>query len=222
MVGGRYAFPNLTRMFSRRHWSSSFLRRVDEESYRAACEEGEQFILGQQVSFGLWHFDDRKSHALNILVMDVLEKLLPPIPQQERLLELSRELFFKAEELARSGEHVDAQIAVMVAHHAVEMFHYGLFSSMDPAEVFVKSDGKTIGVREALGILQRRLQADANLAVKAGLPFRNDIQLLANARDAIVHQGQTVSGENSTYHVRQARRFLEELSSLVLGGNLLA
>jgi hypothetical protein len=110
----------------------------------------------------------------------------------------------------------------MVAHHAVEMFHYGLFSSMDPAEVFVKSDGKTIGVREALGILQRRLQADAKLAANAGLPFRNDIQLLANARDAIVHQGQTVTGGNTTYHLRQARRFLEQLSGLVLGGNLLA
>jgi len=195
---------------------------VHEESYRAAYEHGEQFILGQQESFGLWHFDDRKSDALNILVMDVLEKLLPPIPQQERLLELSRELFFKAEELVRSGEHVDAQIAVMVAHHAVEMFHYGLFSSTDPAEVFVKSDGKTIGVREALGILQRRLQADANLAASAGLLFRNDIQLLANARDAIVHQGQTITTENSTHLVRQARRFLEQLSGLILGGNLFA
>ena len=76
----------------------------------------------------------------------------------EGLLSLARDLMFKSEELAASNDQVDIQLSVIAAHHAAELFSYGVLTAFNPPVSFTRNDGKTVGLREALGLLEARLR----------------------------------------------------------------
>jgi hypothetical protein len=196
------------------------LRRADEESFVGEIERGEAYLLGRQTSVGFWTFPSDPVGLMPV-VLECLGRDLPPIQQREGLLNLARDLMFKSEELARSNDQVDIQLCVIAAHHAAELFTYGVLTAFDPPVSFTRNDGKTVGLREALGLLETRLRQDGELAANQGLPLRDQVQLLANLRDAIVHQGQIVSAEQARAQIVHARRYLERQSQARLGHDIL-
>jgi hypothetical protein len=197
------------------------LRRADEESFALEIARGEAFLLSQQTTVGFWIFPSDPVGLMHV-VLECLGRDLPPIQQREGLLSLARDLMFKAEELARSSDQVDIQLCVIAAHHAAELFTYGVLTAFDPPVSFTRNDGKTVGLREALGLLEGRLRLARELDAGQGLPLRDQLQLLANSRDAIVHQGQIVSATQARAQIVHARRFLERQSLARLGHQLLA
>ncbi|MFP5328666.1 MAG: prenyltransferase/squalene oxidase repeat-containing protein [Alphaproteobacteria bacterium] len=196
------------------------LRRTDEDSFRSEIEHGESFLLSQQTSVGFWTFHSDPTGLMTV-VLESLGHDLAPIQEREGLLNLARDLMFKSEELSASHDQVDTQLCVIAAHHSVELFTYGVLTAFDPPVSFTRNDGKTVGLREALGLLEGRLRHDGELGAAQGLPLRDQLQLLANSRDAIVHQGQIVGAAQARAQIVHARRFLERQSIARLGHQIL-
>src|SRR5262249_30251783 len=150
----------------------------------AAVEQASAWLLAQQDPLGGWPDLRGFSQAAALVVaLETLEADPVSIHKLERMMRLAREMLFKSEELRGGGQTVDLQLAVIAAHHACEMFLYGYFLALEPQEVFVGQDGRTIGLTAALGALQQRLTREGRLS--GALPHRQQVQQLSSARDLI-------------------------------------
>jgi hypothetical protein len=196
-------------------FTADFLRRVGNQR---AFERAAAFLVAKQHPAGLWSTMKSDADAHSVIVHEVLEGLLPPFPTFEHRLSLARDLFVKADDLARAYDEVSDQIALITAHQAVEMFLYSALEALDPPDNIWESNGqRTIGLRIALGLLEQRL-----IAMDGGpLRLKSQMQSLASARDGIVHKGAVVARSVARNHLEEVQRFLSAASIRALGYDVL-
>jgi hypothetical protein len=197
-------------------FAADLLRRV---GYEAPYERAVAYLLAQQLPAGLWWSGRADADSVSAIVLETLERRLAAFPAFDHRLSLARDLFAKADELGRADDEVSDQIGLISAHQAIEMFLYSALEALDPPSSTWQANGlQTIGLRVALSTLEERLREDGNGALK----YKGQIQLLASARDGIVHKGIVVARSAVRTYLKDARRFISETSHRTLGFDLLS
>jgi hypothetical protein len=176
------------------------------------------FLIARQLPVGLWQSRGGHDDAHSAIVVEVLEARLLPIQPFEHRLSLARDLFAKADDLARAADEVSDQIALITSHQAVEMLLYSAIEALDPPGNIWEANGqRTIGLRGALTMLEARLNEEGD----GVLSRKSQMQMLASARDTIVHKGLIVAPSAVSGHLGEAKKFLSATSLRALGYDLL-
>jgi hypothetical protein len=195
--------------------TGDLLRRAGR---RRAFDRAATFLIAKQQPSGLWFFGSRNADAYNAIVIEVLEARLAAFPPPNHRLSLARDLFAKADELASEGEEVSDQIALITVHQAIEMFLYSALESLDPPQDIWEANGqRTIGLRSAVSKLDECLRE----ATGVHLSCKSQVQMLASARDGIVHKGIVVARSTVRDHLSDAQKFLTATSQRTIGYDLL-
>ena len=196
-------------------FTGDLLRRA---GHQRGYERAVAFLIAQQHSAGLWLANRGDADAHSAIVLEVIEARLPPFPAFQHFLSLARDLFVKADELARTADEVSDQIALITAHQAVEMLLYAALEALEqPGNIWDGGGQRTIGLRGALTLLEQRLSEDGGGA----LSRKSQMQMLASARDTIVHKGHPVARSAVRSHLDDAQKFLSAASQRTLGYDLL-
>jgi hypothetical protein len=128
----------------------------------------------------------------------------------------AKRLIIKSEQLCITGGASDAQLAVIAAYHGIEHFLYGMML-LDQLAEFHRTDGKTIGFREAIGEFQRMVRRRNIINEGEGLPYRTQLMQMALERDNFIHQSTQITLSGAEKHIECARRFVQRFDTLILG-----
>lgn len=164
------------------------LRRCDSVHYCEEISHAEQFIVNMQRPDGLWDIRGRYQNEINALIAECLLGLSTDFSEVSQFSDLARDHYFFAVEGLNSEEGVGRQLVLIGLQMATEFFTYHLLNGFDPPEPYFNDQGRTVGLREALGLLEKRLICTGDLPSGAVLPFRTQLRELAIARDEVVHK----------------------------------
>ncbi len=187
------------------------LRRTDEDHYHREIDGAERFLLSKQRPDGLWDLRGRASETLNAIVAEALIDSAPKFSREAGFVDLAKEHFFIASESTDSDEIVGRQMAIIGLHMASEFFCYALHQTLDPPEPYSNDQGKTVGLREALGALERRSALAGQIPEGGSLPYRTQLRELANLRDEVVHKVRFPDKSEVQRHRETVRRFMNEM-----------
>ncbi len=165
---------------------------VDLEHVTAA---GDRSVHELQRPLGYWQAEKWEKADTTVLVMDYFSRSGSMLEQVDGFLLMSRDFFRKAEELAYEGGVNNRRLSAIAAVHAMEMFLYGLFERREDLGIsaFGNRGQQTLGPRESLATLQRRLQEEKILVDNRELSYRDQLSTLVGHRDMVIHRASEIS-----------------------------
>lgn len=193
------------------------LKRFAPEDADDAIRRATIYVLSAQTKFGGWESRNFNIDFLLVNAIEILNSEHIQLKELNAFLKLSREMIYKSKELLIHGQTSDCQLAIIAAHLACEMFLYGYFSTSSQQINFIKPNKDTVGLNEALLLLENRLKSDGSLSQEKGLKFRSDISLLNTIRDQITHKGITITKGEASLKIDAAWKFISHYSEMLLG-----
>ena len=188
------------------------LRRCDCDHYNAEIERAENYLVQMQRADGLWNLPGRSRNALVALIAECLLGLSPKFSDISQFSDLSRDHYFFAVESSSSDEGVARQLSLIGLQMAAEFFTYHLLSGFEPPEPYFNDHGRTVGLREALALLEKRLVAEGVLSAGTILPYRTQLRELAIVRDEVVHKVRLPSKSELRRHIEVVHGFFNRMS----------
>jgi hypothetical protein len=195
------------------------LRRASVPSDHHRVIKGEKALLSYQHATGYWLIKGVWAEYGTALAVEYLRAKSERGVLPNGYLLSAKRLIVKSEQLCLTGEASDAQLAVIAAYHGIEHFLYGtlLLDHLDHLAEFHRTDGKTIGFRDAIGEFQRMVRRLNIIKEGEGLPYRTQLMQMALERDNFIHQSTYIPTSNAEKHIECARRFVQRFDSILLG-----
>jgi hypothetical protein len=217
MRGEHRGYPALTTLIV-----LDALRRLDVPLDHPSIVRGEAALLRLQQPTGHWYEEKGlwESH-LTALAIEYFQARTERGVAQNAYLRSARMLLLKSEQLILSNDEGDAALATTAAYHGVEHFLYGCLLELNSDEpIFVDTRGTTIGLQQALGVMERLLKKIKKLETNSGLPYRTQLVHLGSRRDMFIHRAETISLNEAIGHVTICRSFVERWDLALLGARL--
>jgi hypothetical protein len=198
------------------------LRRSGIPGIETSLEFGDEWLLSQQTSLGLWADDDFPELFVTAIVLEHFERSRVDTPALSEYLTMARGFLRRSVRLALEEDGIARQMALTTAFQGLESFLYGLLSLQQiNVKIFEKAN-ETIGLRKALTAFQEHLYQAGKLPRGDILPYRNELSRLAHLRDEIVHKGLAIAEADCRPLVNIACQFATRYSLEYLGIDLLA
>jgi len=192
------------------------LRRASVAPDHHRVIKGEKALLSYQHATGYWLIKGVWAEYGTALAVEYLQAKNERGVLPNGYLLSAKRLIVKSEQLCVTGEASDVQLAVIAAYHGIEHFLYGVLL-LDHLAEFHRTDGKTIGFRDAIGEFQRMIKRRNIIKDSEGLPYRTQLMQMALERDNFIHQSTYIPVSNAERHIECARKFVQRFDSILLG-----
>ena len=186
-------------------------------------EAGDDWLQDAQMPLGNWRSNGWSDAEATLLVLDYFAHAESMLEQVDGFLLMARDFFRKAEELAWEGGINNRRLAAISAVHSMEMFLYGLFERREDLGIsaFGQRGEQTLGSRESLAALQRRMQEEGLLAENRHLSYRDQLSSLVGHRDMVIHRASEISREELQRGLQTVERFIRKYGADLLKIDLL-
>ena len=183
-------------------------------------QAAEGALLQQQHYTGLWV--DHRGNAdeyLTALVVGYFQRREQRLSRMHEASGLGRGLLLKAQAMQVRVYAMDQMLALVALYHGLEYVVYGFL--IEHGVPVRKSDGRTIGLDEALSQLKLLAQSSGWIGPRAGLPYSTEIAELKARRDEVIHRMGHISPDAVEKFTAVVWKFVERFDVPILGFTLL-
>ena len=189
--------------------------------YDHTLSMADSWIMSQQDPDGTWIDEIFPFPFMTVLVVEYFERRRPSLSNLGNYLSIARDFILRSRELALDDNENSRRLAIVVAFQGIEAF---LYACLSRPSVNIKVFGKpnmTIGMRKALGELEKYLQKTGVLKQGQPIEYRNSLDGLAYYRDEIVHKGASIGEKEAREYTESSARFSELICQRIFGYSLL-
>lgn len=194
--------------------------RSEHTNVSPVIERARTWLVGAQAVTGAWEEDSLPNPLLSVVVVEALS--LVHETTMPASLTVAKNLLKRSELLAKDPSSDGRQLAVVAAHTGAEAFLYTILELPEIGRKVFDSDGKTIGLREALKSLRAEYTEQKLIGNGARLPYQGGVENLAYLRDQIAHKGLEVSARQIETPLSACLSFVSYVSKETLGRDVLS